>query len=339
MRLGAKKIFGIVLPMLVLLIASHGLAHEPSQGDQNSVAESNVSAPAPDLADVIPLATELSGRLAILKNQVTGLPDVSSFERKYTEIDANMKSPAGQLKQLKDSKVYNYNKLVDLREAIEKENKLFEKISKPIHQAVRKLGAWRKEWLAEKKRWHEWESSLLKEGALDQLKSTFERANDTIEIDGKWAEIKRIGLRATTVQTFDQADVIIPNADLVANQVTNWTLSNRRVRLTVPVGVAYGSDVPLVMEKLTECANENAMVVKTPAPQVLFLSFGESSLDFELRVWVLDADHRLKVKSELHQEIDRRFREAEIEIAFPQRDLHLRSVDESVILRPPETTR
>jgi small-conductance mechanosensitive channel len=71
---------------------------------------------------------------------------------------------------------------------------------------------------------------------------------------------------------------------------------------------------------------------------VLFLSFGESSLDFELRVWVLDAEKRLTVKSELHQEIDRRFREAKIEIAFPQRDLHLRSVAESVILKPPKTT-
>jgi small-conductance mechanosensitive channel len=66
-------------------------------------------------------------------------------------------------------------------------------------------------------------------------------------------------------------------------------------------------------------------------PQVLFLSFGESSLDFELRVWVLDAEDRIKVKSELHQEIDRSFREANIEIAFPQRDLHLRSLDESVL--------
>jgi len=72
---------------------------------------------------------------------------------------------------------------------------------------------------------------------------------------------------------------------------------------------------------------------------VLFLSFGESSLDFELRVWVKDADHRLKVKSDLHQEIDRRFREENIEIAFPQQDLHLRTVDESVILRPQEKTR
>jgi small-conductance mechanosensitive channel len=80
------------------------------------------------------------------------------------------------------------------------------------------------------------------------------RVGDYIEIGGNWAEIKKIGLRATTVQTFDQADVIIPNADLITNQVTNWTLSNRRVRLIIPVGVAYGSDVALVMETLLACA-------------------------------------------------------------------------------------
>ena len=164
------------------------------------------------------------------------------------------------------------------------------------------------------------------------------RVGDFIELGGKWAEIQKIGLRATTVQTFDQADVIIPNADLVSNQVINWTLSNRRVRLIIPVGVAYGSDVSLVMKTLLECATTSSQVAKTPTPQVLFLSFGESSLDFELRVWVLDAEKRLTVKSELHQEIDRRFREAKIEIAFPQRDLHLRSVAESVILKPPKTT-
>jgi len=78
--------------------------------------------------------------------------------------------------------------------------------------------------------------------------------------------------------------VIIPNADLVTNQVTNWTLTNRRVRLIISVGVAYGSDVSLVMETLTACANANATVTNIPAPQVLFLSFGGSSLDFELRV-------------------------------------------------------
>jgi small-conductance mechanosensitive channel len=165
------------------------------------------------------------------------------------------------------------------------------------------------------------------------------RVGDFIELGEKWAEIKKIGLRATTVQTFDQADVIIPNADLVTNQVINWTLSNRRVRLIIPVGVAYGSDISLVMETLLASAEKNSKIAEAPAPQVLFLKFGESALEFELRIWVLDAEERLAVKSELHQEIDRRFREAKVEIAFPQRDLHLRSVDDSVNLQPSETTR
>jgi small-conductance mechanosensitive channel len=164
------------------------------------------------------------------------------------------------------------------------------------------------------------------------------RVGDYIELGGKWAEIKNIGLRASTVQTFDQADVIIPNADLVTNQVINWTLSNRRVRLIIPVGVAYGSDVSLVIETLLASVKENAKIAEAPTPQVLFLKFGESALEFELRVWVLDAENRLVVSSELHQEIDRRFREAKVEIAFPQRDLHLRSVDESVNLQSTETT-
>ena len=157
------------------------------------------------------------------------------------------------------------------------------------------------------------------------------RVGDFIEISGKWARIARIGIRATTVQTMDQADLIIPNADLINSQVTNWTLSNRKIRITVPVGVAYGSDVLLVMETLRACAEANPMVSKTSVPQVLFLSFGESTLDFELRVWLKDADYRLKARSELNQEIDRRFREANIEIAFPQRDLHVSSVDEPLI--------
>jgi small-conductance mechanosensitive channel len=160
------------------------------------------------------------------------------------------------------------------------------------------------------------------------------RVGDSIEVGGKWARIKRIGIRATTLDTVDHADLIVPNAELTGNQVTNWTLSNRQVRLTIPVGVAYGSDVPLVIEVLTTCAGGNAMVAKTPGPQVLFRDFGESSLNFELRVWALDAEDRLTVKSELLQEIDRSFREARIEIAFPQQDLHLRSIDDSVNLRP-----
>ena len=162
------------------------------------------------------------------------------------------------------------------------------------------------------------------------------RVGDIIEVGGEWAEIKRIGARATTVQTFDQSDIIVPNADLIANQVTNWTLSNRRARLKIPVGVAYGSDVSQVMEILLDCVHDHPKLVKSPAPQVLFLSFGDSALDFELRVVVLDANTRASVQSELHQEIDRRFREAKIEIAFPQQDLHLRSMDESILVRSSE---
>lgn len=158
------------------------------------------------------------------------------------------------------------------------------------------------------------------------------RVGDTIEINGKWSEIKRIGLRATTVQTYEQADVIIPNADLIANNVINWTLTNRLIRASIPVGVAYGSDVALVMKTLIASAASNTKVAQRTPPQVFFRSFGASSLDFELRVWVIDADYRLQVVSELNQEIDRRFREANIEISFPQRDLHLRSVDESIKL-------
>ena len=162
------------------------------------------------------------------------------------------------------------------------------------------------------------------------------REGDIIELDGKWAEIKNIGLRATIVQTPFHADMVIPNADMVNNQVTNWTLSNRKVRFAIPVGVVYGSDVPLVIEKLMACGKSNLRVAKTPLPEVLFLNFGDSSLNFELRVWVWDASYRLSVINELNQEIDRSFREAEIKIAFPQLDLHLRSVDKSVVLQSPE---
>ncbi len=162
------------------------------------------------------------------------------------------------------------------------------------------------------------------------------RVGDIIEIGGKGAVIKRIGLRSTIVTTFDGADLVIPNANMVSNEVTNWTLSSRRARIQIPVGVAYGSDITLVIETLTTCGRENQWVAKSPDPQVLFLRFGESSLEFELRVWVFDFEKRMTARSEIHQEIDRRFRELKIEIAFPQRDLHLRTISEPVNLRSSE---
>jgi len=810
MKLSAKKILRIVLPIAALLIPIQVLAQELSIDDQTSGTKREVSVSAPDLADIIPLATKLSGNLVILENKVNSVLEVSEIERKYASIEANLKGPAAQLQKIKDSKEGRFNKLVELREAIKRENKLFEEISKPLNETIHQFGAWRNDWQAEKQNWNEWQSILLEDGELDELKPTFAKTKDTIdkalgivysqlksmltvqekagniqakiialtveldslmlaarpsrdiisppifssryvsqlgsglwyavqkgldaiswpgssffarqgwvilfqafisllliiavyrnrpvlnaskrwrflaarpfsvglffgtivailffeywgvpetwellylivvgvsfvrllgalneaswkrqfvsglviilivtrlmyvislplplfriytvltalagfllclrwagksrrckdsglfiwslrlgsfffafimvaeiwgkqglaeflfislirsigtvlafmllmymirgvlewvfrssplrrttvlyrdtdavirraallmnvaicglvllpailtiwgvydglqgalkgllalglnlgsqritvglvlvsagilygsffvswivqkllmdevlarrrvetgaqisiarlvhyvlifggfllallalgfdftkltimlsalgvgigfglqsvvnnfvsglillferpvrvgdfiEVGEKWAEIKKIGLRATTVQTLDQSDMIIPNADLVNNTVTNWTLSNRRVRLTIPVGVAYGSDVSLVMETLKACANASSNVAKTPAPQVLFLSFGDSSLYFELRAWIAHAEKRLDVKSELHQEIDRSFREAKIEIAFPQQDLHLRSVDESAIFQPTEAAK
>ena len=181
MRISAKKILGVVLAMAVLLISSHGLAHEQSRGDQTSGAEQKSLLTVPDLADIIPLAAELSGRLTAFNNRLKSGPDISVIEKKYDEIDAHLKAPADRLQRLKDLKGYKYNKLVELRKVTEYENKLFEETSKPLSHAIRKLGAWRKEWLAEKKRWNEWQSSLLREGAFDQLTSTFAKANATID--------------------------------------------------------------------------------------------------------------------------------------------------------------
>jgi small-conductance mechanosensitive channel len=152
------------------------------------------------------------------------------------------------------------------------------------------------------------------------------RVGDTIEIDGRSAKISKIGLRSTTVRTSAQADVIVPNADLITNQVTNWTLADRHARVTIPVRAAYGSDVPLVMQTLRGCALAHPGVMKSHEPRILFRSFGDSALNFELGVWVMDIDNWWQVESDLHQEIDRRFRQAGIEMPFPQRDLHVRGV-------------
>jgi len=152
------------------------------------------------------------------------------------------------------------------------------------------------------------------------------KVGDIIQLGDQWATIRDIGLRATTIQTFDRSDIVVPNSDLITNQVTNWTLADRNMRLILPVGVAYGSDVPLVLQTLQESTSENPRILKDPAPLIFFMGFGDSSLDFQVRVWIDDIDYMNVVRSELNQAIDRKFRERGIEIPFPQRDLHLRSV-------------
>lgn len=163
----------------------------------------------------------------------------------------------------------------------------------------------------------------------------FERpiqVGDAIEINGTWGEVRQINVRSTLVQTYDNASLIIPNADFISSQVTNWSFKDMRLRRTIVVGVAYGSDVNLVKKTLEEIAQKITWVLKFPVPQVLFSDFGDSALIFRMRVWT-DIDHMLTVESDIRFEIYRLFNERGIEIAFPQLDLHVRSVvDEETFL-------
>jgi potassium efflux system protein len=164
---------------------------------------------------------------------------------------------------------------------------------------------------------------------LSGLILLFERpikVGDAIVIDGEYGTVTRIGLRSTVVESLDQAEHIVPNSQMISQKVTNWTLSARRVRIVVPVGVAYGSDLEKVLAILKETGEHHPDVLQDPPPAPLFIQFGNSSLDFELRVWIPNVDSRPKIKNELLLEIDRRFREAGVEIPFPQQDLHLRSI-------------
>lgn len=157
------------------------------------------------------------------------------------------------------------------------------------------------------------------------------RRGDWIVVGVTEGNVKKISVRATVIETWDRSDVIVPNSELISSQVTNWTLSNAYGRVLLPVGVAYGSDTKLVHDILMDVAANHPLVIQKnnffqiPEPVVFFSAFGASSLDFELRCFVRDVRKRLLVRSEMNFEIDRLFRENNIEIPFPQRDIHIRN--------------
>jgi small-conductance mechanosensitive channel len=150
------------------------------------------------------------------------------------------------------------------------------------------------------------------------------KEGDWIVTAGYQGTVKRISVRSTEIETFDRASVILPNAELIAQPVQNWTHKSRMARIIVPVGVAYGSDTAKVSDILRACAEEHPEVQRYPEPYIIFQQFGASSLDFELRCYVKDTDFVMTCKSDLNFAIDKAFREQGIEIPFPQRDLHLR---------------
>ncbi len=147
---------------------------------------------------------------------------------------------------------------------------------------------------------------------------------DKIQIGEISGLVKDIGIRATVVQTWQGAEVIVPNATLISDNLINWTLSDTKRRMEISVGVAYGSPTAQVIELLTEVARAHNEVLEDPEPMTIFTGFGDSALDFELRAWT--RGDFVAIASDLRVGMDQTLAEHDIEIPFPQRDLHLRSV-------------
>jgi small-conductance mechanosensitive channel len=151
------------------------------------------------------------------------------------------------------------------------------------------------------------------------------RMGDIVELGATGGVVEKIGMRATLVRTWRGSELIVPNSQLISSDVVNWTLMHNRRRLEIAVGVDYGSDPDVVAQLLIDTASGHPDIDEHPAPQCLFMGFGDSSLDFQLRAWA-EAAKCLSLESELRFAIYRNLKQAGITIPFPQRDLHLRSM-------------
>jgi small-conductance mechanosensitive channel len=153
------------------------------------------------------------------------------------------------------------------------------------------------------------------------------KVGDWIMVGGNEGYVRRINVRSTEIETFRRAAVIVPNSEFISSAVTNWTYKDRFGRVEVPVGVAYGSDVAQVMDVLQRCLEDHESILAQPEPYVLFKGFGDSSLDFEARGHIANVEYRVVVQSDLRFAIYQAFEAAGIEIPFPQRDLHIKGVE------------
>ena len=157
------------------------------------------------------------------------------------------------------------------------------------------------------------------------------KVGDRIEVGDVYGDVVNISMRSTTVVTNDNIAIIVPNSDFISTKVINWSYTDRNVRFKIPVGVSYNEDPVKVKNLLLKVAEENDAVLKHPKPDVLFSEFADSSLNFELRVWTLEYINKPNIlKSDLYFEIFRKFKENEIEIPFPQRDLHIKNTQFTV---------
>ncbi|HUZ46261.1 MAG TPA: mechanosensitive ion channel domain-containing protein [Terriglobia bacterium] len=163
------------------------------------------------------------------------------------------------------------------------------------------------------------------------------RVRDRVTMEGVEGNVREINFRSTTIQTNDNISIIVPNSEFINGKVINWSLGDPKVRIHVPVGVAYGSDLPTVTRTLLAVAAETPGVLKMPQSEVRFLEFGDSSLNFDLLVWTNDPANHLQLRSRLNFAIDAAFRRAGVEIPFPQRDVHVKSAKGLLgIFNPPK---
>jgi potassium efflux system protein len=150
------------------------------------------------------------------------------------------------------------------------------------------------------------------------------RVGDTVTVDEVTGTVTKIRMRATTITNWDRKEYVVPNKHFITGTLMNWTLTNPITRIVLNVGVAYGSDTKRARDVLVEVANDHPLVLGEPAPMATFELFGGSSLDLTLRCYIPDMDNRVRTITELHEDIDRRFKAAGIEIAFPQLDVHVK---------------
>ncbi|MEX1224296.1 MAG: mechanosensitive ion channel domain-containing protein [Pirellulales bacterium] len=153
------------------------------------------------------------------------------------------------------------------------------------------------------------------------------RIGDVVTVGDVSGVVSRIQMRATTITNFERQELVVPNKEFVTGRLLNWTLSNSVNRITLTVGIAYGSDTKLADETLHKVIESHPEVMNDPPPLITFELFGDSTLNFVCRIYLPSLDNRLQTIHELHMQIDQAFRDAGIEIAFPQRDLHIRTID------------
>ena len=144
--------------------------------------------------------------------------------------------------------------------------------------------------------------------------------------------VSRIRIRATTITDFDNKEIVVPNKTFITGDLINWTLTDAVTRVVIPIGIAYGSDTDRAHEVMGRVARANPMVLETPEPQVFFLGFGDSALNFEVRVWVRELGNRLPATDYIHSELNRELAAAGISIPFPQRDVNVRVVEGQLAL-------